>query len=231
MAAGLPHGFDYSGWKGLLVASAGKEPVARDCSLLNISSTAMVGLWIWDQSAATSMAAIVSITVSIRETRPEPPDSARGAAALPLGRRPMNALLIYPEFPDTFWSFKHALKFLGKRAAQPPLGLMTVAALLPRSLEEAAGRHQRGAAPRPRPGLGGRGSDKRHAHPARIARGHRRAVPCARVAHGGGRAHCQQHFRGRSEGGPRGHRRSREPDRRPGARAGARNGQARLSGR
>jgi radical SAM superfamily enzyme YgiQ (UPF0313 family) len=45
----------------------------------------------------------------------------------------MNTLLIYPEFPDTFWSFKHALKFLGKRAAQPPLGLMTVAALLPAS--------------------------------------------------------------------------------------------------
>ena len=45
----------------------------------------------------------------------------------------MNALLVYPEFPETFWSFKHALKFLGKRAAQPPLGLMTVAALLPRS--------------------------------------------------------------------------------------------------
>jgi radical SAM superfamily enzyme YgiQ (UPF0313 family) len=45
----------------------------------------------------------------------------------------MNALLIYPEFPDTFWSFKHALKFVGKRAAQPPLGLMTVAALLPRT--------------------------------------------------------------------------------------------------
>jgi len=45
----------------------------------------------------------------------------------------MNALLIYPEFPDTYWSFKHALRFLGKRAAQPPLGLMTVAALLPSS--------------------------------------------------------------------------------------------------
>ena len=43
----------------------------------------------------------------------------------------MNALLIYPQFPDTYWSFKHALKFVGKRAAQPPLGLMTVAALLP----------------------------------------------------------------------------------------------------
>lgn len=45
----------------------------------------------------------------------------------------MNVLLVYPEFPETFWSFKHALKFLGKRAAQPPLGLMTVAALLPRA--------------------------------------------------------------------------------------------------
>jgi radical SAM superfamily enzyme YgiQ (UPF0313 family) len=43
----------------------------------------------------------------------------------------MNALLIYPQFPDTYWSFKHALHFVGKRAAQPPLGLMTVAALLP----------------------------------------------------------------------------------------------------
>ncbi len=37
-------------------------------------------------------------------------------------KRPMNALLIYPEFSDTFWSFKHALKLLDKRAAQPPLG-------------------------------------------------------------------------------------------------------------
>jgi radical SAM superfamily enzyme YgiQ (UPF0313 family) len=45
----------------------------------------------------------------------------------------MNALLVYPEFPETYWSFKHALKFVGKRAAQPPLGLMTVAALLPKA--------------------------------------------------------------------------------------------------
>ncbi|MFH1066877.1 MAG: DUF4070 domain-containing protein [bacterium] len=43
----------------------------------------------------------------------------------------MNILLIYPEFPDTFWSFKHALKFIGKKSAFPPLGLLTVAALLP----------------------------------------------------------------------------------------------------
>jgi len=43
----------------------------------------------------------------------------------------MNALLLYPEFPDTFWSFKHALKFVGKKASLPPLGLLTVASMLP----------------------------------------------------------------------------------------------------
>lgn len=43
----------------------------------------------------------------------------------------MNVLLIYPEFPDTFWSLKHALRFIRKRAIMPPLGLLTVAALLP----------------------------------------------------------------------------------------------------
>jgi radical SAM superfamily enzyme YgiQ (UPF0313 family) len=43
----------------------------------------------------------------------------------------MNVALIYPEFPDTFWSFKHALKFIHKQATSPPLGLLTVAAMLP----------------------------------------------------------------------------------------------------
>ena len=43
----------------------------------------------------------------------------------------MNILLVYPEYPDTFWSFKHALRFVAKKAAFPPLGLLTVAALLP----------------------------------------------------------------------------------------------------
>jgi radical SAM superfamily enzyme YgiQ (UPF0313 family) len=43
----------------------------------------------------------------------------------------MNVLLIYPKFPDTFWSFKYALKFIRKKAAYPPLGLLTVAAMLP----------------------------------------------------------------------------------------------------
>jgi len=43
----------------------------------------------------------------------------------------MNALLVYPEFPETFWSFKHALSFIRKKAAHPPLGLVTFAAMLP----------------------------------------------------------------------------------------------------
>ena len=43
----------------------------------------------------------------------------------------MNVVLIYPRFPDTFWSFRHALKFIGKKAVSPSLGLLTVAAMLP----------------------------------------------------------------------------------------------------
>ena len=43
----------------------------------------------------------------------------------------MKILLVYPRYPDTFWSFRHALKFISKKAAYPPLGLLTVAALLP----------------------------------------------------------------------------------------------------
>ena len=43
----------------------------------------------------------------------------------------MKVLLVYPEFPDTFWSFKHALPFFGKRSVFPPLGLLTVSSMLP----------------------------------------------------------------------------------------------------
>jgi radical SAM superfamily enzyme YgiQ (UPF0313 family) len=43
----------------------------------------------------------------------------------------MKILLVYPEFPDTFWSFKYALPFVGRRSTLPPLGLLTVAAMLP----------------------------------------------------------------------------------------------------
>ncbi len=48
----------------------------------------------------------------------------------------MKILLVYPQYPDTFWSFKHALKFIDKKAAFPPLGLLTVAAMLPNEWEK-----------------------------------------------------------------------------------------------
>ncbi|UCG55076.1 MAG: B12-binding domain-containing radical SAM protein [Dehalococcoidia bacterium] len=43
----------------------------------------------------------------------------------------MKILLVYPRYPDTFWSFRHALKFINKKASFPPLGLLTIAAMLP----------------------------------------------------------------------------------------------------
>jgi radical SAM superfamily enzyme YgiQ (UPF0313 family) len=43
----------------------------------------------------------------------------------------LKALLVYPKYPDSFWSFKYALPFINKKAAHPPLGLLTVAAMLP----------------------------------------------------------------------------------------------------
>jgi len=48
----------------------------------------------------------------------------------------LKILFVYPQYPDTFWSFKYALKFVSKRAAFPPLGLLTVAAMLPHLWEK-----------------------------------------------------------------------------------------------
>jgi radical SAM superfamily enzyme YgiQ (UPF0313 family) len=48
----------------------------------------------------------------------------------------LNILLVYPRYPDTFWSFRHALKFIFKKANFPPLGLLTVAAMLPEEWEK-----------------------------------------------------------------------------------------------
>ena len=48
----------------------------------------------------------------------------------------MKVLLLYPEFPETFWSFKHALKFVHRKVSLPPLGLLTVGAMLPAAWEK-----------------------------------------------------------------------------------------------
>ena len=47
----------------------------------------------------------------------------------------MKVLLVYPECPVTFWSFKYALRFVNKRSNLPPLGILTVAAMLPKEWE------------------------------------------------------------------------------------------------
>ena len=47
----------------------------------------------------------------------------------------MRVLLVNPEFPETYWSFRHALPFEGKRCVFPPLGLLTVSSLLPTTCE------------------------------------------------------------------------------------------------
>jgi radical SAM superfamily enzyme YgiQ (UPF0313 family) len=49
--------------------------------------------------------------------------------------RPMRALLVNPEFPDSYWSGRYALPFAGCKSASPPLALITVAALLPEHWE------------------------------------------------------------------------------------------------
>jgi radical SAM superfamily enzyme YgiQ (UPF0313 family) len=42
-----------------------------------------------------------------------------------------NALLVYPEFPPSYWSYDYALEFIGKKSTMPPLGLLTVAGIFP----------------------------------------------------------------------------------------------------
>lgn len=48
----------------------------------------------------------------------------------------MKILLVNPETPSTFWSFRNALKFISKKSSEPPLGLLTIAAMLPAEWEQ-----------------------------------------------------------------------------------------------
>jgi radical SAM superfamily enzyme YgiQ (UPF0313 family) len=47
----------------------------------------------------------------------------------------MKVLCVSPLFPETYWGHEHAMRLVGKRALLPPLGLLTVAALLPSDWE------------------------------------------------------------------------------------------------
>ena len=42
-----------------------------------------------------------------------------------------NALFVYPKFPPSYWGFKYALDFIGKKSSMPPLGLLTIAGMFP----------------------------------------------------------------------------------------------------
>ena len=44
-------------------------------------------------------------------------------------------LMVYPEFPVTYWGMQCSLPLIGKKAAMPPLGLLTIAAMTPSEFE------------------------------------------------------------------------------------------------
>ena len=46
-----------------------------------------------------------------------------------------NALFVYPEFPPSYWGYKFALDFVGKKSSMPPLGLLTIAGMFPKNYE------------------------------------------------------------------------------------------------
>ena len=47
----------------------------------------------------------------------------------------MRTLFVYPEFPKTFWSYEKILELVNRKVLLPPLGMVTVAALLPQEWE------------------------------------------------------------------------------------------------
>ena len=61
----------------------------------------------------------------------------------------MRTLLIYPEFPKTFWSYEKILELVNRKVLLPPLGMVTVAALLPQHWEMKLSTATCGRSPRP----------------------------------------------------------------------------------
>ena len=83
----------------------------------------------------------------------------------------MKVLLLYPEFPDTFWSFKHALQFIHKKASMPPLGLLNgCRGDVAIRLGIAPHRSERGQADRRESGMGRLRHDQRDGCAAEPAR-------------------------------------------------------------
>src|SRR6201996_9770427 len=75
-------------------------------------------------SAQRSVFPLVSPTPEpIAEQRPDVSLAAMGDR--------INALMVWPSFPPSFWGFEGVLEMIPERAMTPPLGLITVAALCP----------------------------------------------------------------------------------------------------
>ena len=72
----------------------------------------------------------------VRDTRRSSIMVDTAAGAYSVWKKNLKILMVYPQYPDTFWSYKHALKFISKKSSSPPLGLLTVAAMLPESWEK-----------------------------------------------------------------------------------------------
>ena len=100
----------------------------------------------------------------------------------------VRALLVYPELPPTYWSMTYALPFIGKKASIPPLGLLTVASLLPADWDADARGHERGAAPAVGRGRRGPRPHVVHDRPAGVPREGRPPLQRARDARRRGRA-------------------------------------------
>ena len=110
--------------------------------------------------------------------------------------RPCNVLMLYPLFTaESFWSFGESCKLMGVRRPAAPLGLITVAAMLPRELGRPARRPQHRGLRRRRSRLGRPRLDRRHAAAAGRYAASDRHVPRARQAGGGRRAGSRRRAR------------------------------------
>ena len=52
-----------------------------------------------------------------------------------MSMRYRHLLMVYPEFPKTYWGMQYFLPLIGKKALMPPLGLITIGALTPNHYE------------------------------------------------------------------------------------------------
>ena len=143
----------------------------------------------------------------------------------------MRVLLLYPEFPDTFWSFKHALKFIRKKAGHAAAGPADRGRHAAGRLGEAPGRPERAEPERRGPGVGRHRLRQRHDRAAGCRPGRDRALQAGRHDGRGRRTALRRRARAVSRGGPLRAERGRDDAAPVPARPGSRTPAARLRDR